>query len=150
MSDGITLRDVAPDDVAAVADVLKQATRLAYVFMPWTHTDESFGEFVAAMIPEWSSVRVAVAEGTVVGFACLHGDYLDQLFVAPAWQGKGIGSRLLDDTKRLQPLGFHLHTFEKNQAARRFYEARGLVACGHGFSEQEQEPDVMYRWGPDA
>lgn len=150
MSDGITLRDVAPDDVEAVADVLKQATRQAYVFMPWTHADKSFGDFVAATIPEWSSVRVAVAEGAVVGFACLHGDYLDQLFVAPAWQGKGIGSRLLDDTKRLRPLGFHLHTFEKNHAARRFYETRGLVACGHGFSEQEQEPDVMYRWSPDA
>jgi len=150
MNEGITLRDVAPDDVEAVADVLKQATRRAYVFMTWDHDDDSFGDFVAAMLPEWSSVRVAVAEGKVVGFACLQGDLLDQLFIAPEWQGKGIGSRLLDDTKKRRPQGFHLHTFEKNLGARHFYEARGLVACGHGYSEQEQEPDVMYRWSPDA
>jgi len=148
MSNAATLRDFAPGDLDAVADILRCATRKAYSFMAWTHTDDSFAAFIAHTLPTWDAVRVAVADYRPVGFACLEGDLLDQLFVLPDWQGKGIGSLLLDDIKTLRPAGFRLYTFQKNLAARAFYEHRGFVETGRGFSEQEQEADIAYRWDP--
>lgn len=148
MNAGIVVRDYRPGDLEAVADILRSATRLAYSFMAWTHSDDSYADFIAATLETWDAVRVAEAGGNPVGFACLEGDLLDQLFVLPSWQGQGVGSLLLDDIKRLRPKGFRLYTFEKNLAARAFYEKRGLVETGRGFSEQEQEADIAYRWEP--
>ena len=148
MSAAVALRDAAPADLPAIAEILKQATRKAYTFMAWTHEDASYLAFVTGTFPTWSHVRVAEVDGDVVGFACLEGDLLDQLFVRPDWQGRGVGGRLLDDVKALKPAGFTLYTFEKNHAARRFYARRGLVETGHGFSEEEQEADVAMRWTP--
>lgn len=148
MSAAVALRDAVEADLRGIADVLKQATRTAYTFMAWTHDDPSYLAFVTGTFPTWSHVRVAEADGRIVGFACLEGDLLDQLFVLPDWQGRGVGGRLLDDVKALKPAGFTLYTFEKNLAARRFYARRGLVETGRGFSEEEQEADVAMRWTP--
>ena len=148
MTAAVTVRDLAPGDLEAVAGILRAATRQAYVFMAWTHSDDSFGQFIERTLPTWDHVRVATFDGQAVGFACLEGDLLDQLFVLPDWQGRGIGSRLFDDIKRLRPAGFRLYTFEKNHAARAFYERRGCIETGRGFSEQEQEADIAYRWEP--
>ena len=148
MSPAVAVRDAAPADLPAIAEVLKQATREAYTFMAWTHDDASYLAFVTRTFPTWSHVRVAEADGAVVGFACLEGDLLYQLFVLPDRQGRGVGSRLLDDVKALKPAGFTLYTFEKNLATRRFYERRGFVETGRGFSEEEQEADVAMRWIP--
>jgi hypothetical protein len=40
--------------------------------------------------------------------------------------------------------------FQRNAAARRFYEARGLelVALGDGSENEEGEPDALYEWRP--
>ncbi len=142
------LRDATAQDVAALADILRSATRQAYNFMAWTHSDESFDDFIGRSLSGWDAVRIAESEGEAMGFACLEGDLVDQLFVRPAWQGKGVGGLLLDDIKRLRPAGFRLYTFQKNLAARAFYEKHGLVETGRGFSEQEQEADIAYRWDP--
>ena len=148
MSPVIALRDYAPGDLEAVAGILREATRQAYSFMAWTHDDDSYAAFITRTLPTWNHVRVATGDGAPVGFACLEGGLLDQLFVLPPWQGKGVGSLLLEDVKTLRPGGFRLYTFEKNHAARAFYEKRGLVETGRGFSEEEQEADVAYRWEP--
>jgi len=150
MSATVTVRDVAPGDLPSMAKTLRQSTRTAYTFLSWTHDDDSYATFVEATLPTWSAVRVAAADGAVVGFACLRDDLLDQLFVLPAWQGRGVGGLLFDDIKRLRPSGFTLYTFEKNHAARRFYEHRGCVEAGRGFSEEEQESDILYAWTPDG
>ncbi len=41
-----------------------------------------------------------------------------------------------------------LWTFQKNTSARRFYEARGFVVIEEtdGSTNEEREPDVLYRW----
>jgi GNAT superfamily N-acetyltransferase len=148
MSGAITVRGYRPGDLAAVAEILRSATRQAYTFMAWTHNDDSFADFIADTLETWDAVRVAEAGTAPVGFACLEGDLLDQLFVLPAWQGRGVGGLLLDDIKKLRPEGFRLYTFQKNLVARAFYEKRGLVETGRGFSEQEQEADIAYRWEP--
>lgn len=41
-----------------------------------------------------------------------------------------------------------LYTFQRNSAARAFYEGHGFVAEAYddGSRNEEKEPDVLYRW----
>ena len=75
---------------------------------------------------------------------------LDQLYVAPGWIGRGLGSRLLAVAKERRPGGLDLYTFQANVRARRFYEARGfvVVATGDGAGNEEGQPDIRYAWRP--
>ena len=146
----VPVRDAVQDDIPAIADILMHSSRLAYTFMPWTHSDDDFTEFVSASFDDWDAVRIAEARCRVVGFHCLYEDVVDQLFVAPEAQRHGVGSRLLHDVMALRPTGFTLRTFRANRGARAFYEACGLVAIDFGHSEEENEPDVTYRWSPSS
>lgn len=93
----------------------------------------------------------ATLDGAVVGLLGLEGDWIDRLYVAPDAQGLGVGTRLLDEARRLRPDGFRLFTHQKNARARRFYERAGLVAVRLGISPApESEPDVEYRWAGRA
>lgn len=144
---GTRLRDAVVQDRTAIAAILRDATRAAYRFMAWPHTDRSFEAFVDDAMARWDSVRVAATDdGTIVGFLCLEGPLIDQLFVAPQHQKQGVGSQLLDDAKSHCPKGLSLHTFQANRSARGFYEKRGFRAIGFGISEAEGEPDVTYVW----
>ncbi len=144
----LSVRDAVHDDIPAVADILMRSSRRAYTFMPWAHSDDDFVDFVRASFDEWKIVRIAEADQGPAGFHCLLKDVVDQLFVAPEAQRRGIGSALLCDVMALRPKGFTLRTFRANRAARAFYGDRGLVAIEFGFSEAENEPDVTYRWCP--
>jgi len=88
----------------------------------------------------------------VAGFMALEGDLVEHLYVAPAFQGWGIGDKLVALAKLLCPEGLKLWTFTPNARARRFYEARGFRASQFtdGTRNEEREPDVLYTWSPSA
>jgi len=103
-------------------------------------TDETWARLLA---PE-GAVRGLVAEaddGTLVGLAhyVLHprtwtvGDacYLEDLFVAPAARGSGVGRELIDGVaERARAAGctrVYWHTHRDNAAARRLYDSFGLA-----------------------
>ncbi len=83
----------------------------------------------------------------VIGFLALRAGWIDQLYVAPGQQGRGIGSRLIALAKAASPV-LQLWTFQRNAGARRFYEHHGFVAVEtrDGSDNEEQEPDIRYRW----
>ncbi len=94
------------------------------------------------------SLFVADDGGTLVAMLALHlpKRYLDQLFVAPAYQGLNIGRQLLAFTRRQLPDEIELRCVRENEKAWRWYEREGFV------HEQEQvEPMTgfvmkYYRW----
>ncbi len=83
----------------------------------------------------------------VVGIIAYTSNWINQLYVLPEMQGRGIGSTLLavaqTDATHLQ-----LWTFQKNALARQFYEAKGFVSIKQtdGSENEEKEPDVLYAW----
>ena len=95
------------------------------------------------------SVHLADADGEIVGFAARDGAWLMHLYVKPGWTGRSIGTNLLRivlaDAAFATPV-LRLHTFARNEGARRFYERHGFVAVafGDGSGNQEGEPDVRY------
>src|SRR5262249_59203567 len=83
----------------------------------------------------------------MVGVIAFGAGWVDQLYVLPSMQRRGVGSHLLGVAQR-EFDQLQLWTFQCNVAARRFYEAKGfvLVQETNGTRNEEQEPDALYRW----
>lgn len=119
---------------------------------PWLearmgHTAEEDRRFFEGAIAKENDVWVAV-EREVLGFLAMARDRLGWLYVDPPAWGKGVGSALLDKAKSLSPEGLTLHTHQRNERARTFYERRGFRAVEFGVSPPpENEPDVSYVFG---
>ena len=66
----------------------------------------------------------------------------------PEAQGRGTGSTLLQKAMECAGGLLELWTFQRNHAARRFYERHGFTAVvfTDGADNEEREPDVLYRW----
>ena len=93
---------------------------------------------------------IAVNGETVLGVMALTGAEIDQLHVAPEFQGQGVGSALLEKARELSPEWLGLFTHQRNGKAMRFYEAKGFSAIRFGTSPApENEPDVRYEWRRD-
>jgi ribosomal protein S18 acetylase RimI-like enzyme len=94
------------------------------------------------------SLFVADDDGAVAAMLALHLPklYLDQLFVAPEYQGRDIGRRLLGFTRQLLPDEIRLRCVRENEKAWRWYEREGFV-----FEKEAVEPMTgfvmkCYRW----
>jgi ribosomal protein S18 acetylase RimI-like enzyme len=86
--------------------------------------------------------------GTLAAMLALHlpNRYLDQLFVAPEYQGKGVGRMLLAFTRKHLPDEIWLRCVRENEKAWRWYEREGFV-----FEKETVEPMTgftmkYYRW----
>jgi GNAT superfamily N-acetyltransferase len=121
-------------------------------YLPKLHSDAETASWMETTVLALPDVAVAEVDGQVVGFAAVEGDLLAHLYVAPGLQGRGIGSALLEWTKELRPAGFRFWVFQRNEAARRFYEARGcrLIELTDGAENEEREPDALYEWVPPS
>jgi GNAT superfamily N-acetyltransferase len=144
----LVLRPAEPGEADRVADVYLAARRGAVPAMPpLVHPEPDVRRWLAGRVAD-DEVWVAAASGAVVGFARLTEDWLDDLYLDPAWTGRGIGGSLLELAKARRPDGFGLWVFESNTRARRFYARHGLVEVERtdGSGNEEKAPDVRMEW----
>src|SRR5258708_16136259 len=94
------------------------------------------------------SLFVADDDGVLAAMLALHlpNFYLDQLFVAPQYQGQSLGRRLLAFTRTHLPDEIWLRCVRGNEKAWRWYEREGFV-----FEKEQVEPMTgfvmkYYRW----
>jgi GNAT superfamily N-acetyltransferase len=144
------LRAGSAGDAPDLTRLFLAARREAMPYLPELHTDEETAEWMERDVLRTHEVAVAEADGRIAGFAALDGDLLGHLYVDPPRQGQGIGSALFDCVKKSRPNGFRFWVFQRNEAARRFYEARGgrVVELTDGAGNEEREPDALYEWLP--
>ena len=92
-------------------------------------------------------VWVVELEDRPVGFMAMNSDFIDQLYIDPDFQRRGIGRSLLEFAREQSPAHLWLYTLQVNVNARAFYEKNGFVAEKFGVSPPpESEPDVEYHW----
>jgi GNAT superfamily N-acetyltransferase len=94
------------------------------------------------------SLFVADDGGQLAAMLALHlpKKYLDQLFVAPEYQGRDLGRKLLAFTRQCLPDEIELRCVRENDKAWRWYEREGFV-----FEQEQVEPMTgfvmkYYRW----
>ena len=83
------------------------------------------------------SLFVADDDGAIAAMLALHISdvYLDQLFVAPEYQGRNIGRQLLAFTRQQLPDEISLRCVRENEKAWRWYEREGFI-----FETEQVEP----------
>ena len=94
------------------------------------------------------SLFVADDHGTLAAMLALHlpKQHLDQLFVAPEYQGRNLGRQLLAFTRQQLPDEIRLRCVRENEKAWRWYEREGFV-----FEKEQVDPMTgfvmkYYRW----
>jgi ribosomal protein S18 acetylase RimI-like enzyme len=143
----LTIRRARPNDAAAIADIWLASFKTTYPFAP-AHTDDEVHAWVADVLLPGTESWIAEDGDMAIGFMALGDASVEQLYLLPAWTGRGIGSRLVRLAQQRRAAGLQLWTFQVNDAARRFYERHGFraVELTDGAGNEERQPDVRYAW----
>ena len=119
----MNVRPATAEDAATIAEIFVAAARAAW-------GDEAGAALDAMTAPALEGGELVVEDGgRVVGFAVVQGCVLDLLYTRPEAWGRGAGRALLVAAEHtLREAGcveVTLWTEERNQAARRIYQASG-------------------------
>jgi GNAT superfamily N-acetyltransferase len=89
----------------------------------------------------------ALAGDELVGVIAYRKGWIEQLYVLPDHQSRGIGSLFIYRAQEAMD-EIRLWTFQRNMPARRFYERHGFMAERQtdGARNEEREPDMLYYW----
>ena len=145
--DGFEIRRADVADANAIASVHRLARRGAVPDLPELHTPEEDLAFFRDRVLKECEVWVALAGNAVLGFCALKDGWIEHLYVAPAHQRRGLGTRFLHLAMQRRP-ALRLWTFQRDRRACGFYEKHGFVARERtdGLGNEEREPDVLYAW----
>jgi len=144
------LRPASASDASAVAELLLASRRAFLPYAPIAHPDADVHRWVREQLIPAGTVTVWEHESQITGvLATSHdqtGSWIDQLYVLPGFDGRGIGAALLRHAHKQLARPIRLYTFQQNARARLFYQRHGYkaIALSDGQSNEERCPDVLY------
>ena len=149
MKEAISVRPATDADASGVFDVLYSSRK---EFLPYAclRTEDDVRHWTRTVLIPGGGVDLAIADGKIVGVvatAQVDGmGWITQLYVAPAYVGRGIGAALLSHALASLCRPVRLWCFQRNTRARRFYERRGFepIRFTDGSGNEERCPDVLY------
>jgi putative acetyltransferase len=143
----MTIRRLELSDMDAAALVHRTALLHALPIFEGLHTAEEDRWYFRERVFPVCEVFGAFDDSTLVGIIAFRRDWIDQLYVLPGLQGRGVGTALLD-IARSTCSSLHAWTFQRNAVARSFYESRKFLKIREtdGLDNAEKEPDILYFW----
>ena len=149
MSDNFLIRDYRPEDfdpVTILWRISREKSLPEFQQRKGHFFFEDQNYFHNHVLKE-NKVFVVEMDRRPVAFMAMREDFIDQLYVHPDFQNRGIGKALLDHARQFSPEHIWLYTLQINVNARVFYEKNGFIAEKFGISPPpESEPDVEYHW----
>lgn len=110
MSAGVTIRPATRGDVPVILELIRGLAEYERLAHECVATEAALAETLFGARPQ-AEVLIATADGTPAGFALFfsnystflakQGIYLEDLFVKPAFRGRGIGKELLVQLAKL-------------------------------------------------
>jgi putative acetyltransferase len=144
---GIAVRRLDPEEIEPASRVQRAAFDAALPWLAGPHTPEEDAGFWRDHVGATCRVWGIGPPGGLLGVMAVAPGWIEQLYVLPEAQGRGVGSALLAGAQAAQA-ELSLWTFQRNVRAQAFYEERGfrLVRETDGSENMEREPDALYRW----
>jgi GNAT superfamily N-acetyltransferase len=137
-------------EMDAAARIHREAFDQALPWLKGLHTPDEDRWFFRERVFRECEVWGAFDGAAMIGIIAFREGWIDQLYVLPAFHGRGLGTQLLEVAQRAFA-SLQLWTFQRNAQARGFYQARGFVLIEEtdGARNEEREPDALYRWTDD-
>lgn len=134
-------------DIANIVMVYRITRAHNLSAIPNIHSLEEDLDYFSRTIFKKNTVVAAKDNGKIVGFCAFRKGWVDHLYVLPEHQGRNIGKSLLNQAKEANAQ-LRIWVFQKNEAARKFYEKNGftLIKQTDGQTNEEHEPDALYQW----
>ena len=152
MSENFFIRDYRPEDFEAVTILWRIAREksLPEFQRAKGHFFYEDQDYFRDHVLKDNQLWVTDMDDHPIAFMAMRDEFIDQLYVHPDYQNRGIGKALLDLARQLHPEHVWLYTLQININACMFYEKNGFVAEKFGLSPPpESEPDVEYHWRKD-
>jgi ribosomal protein S18 acetylase RimI-like enzyme len=141
----LRFRPLGKGDVKAISAIHHRACMIAYRFINWSYSLQQVEQWYAGKFAEWTWTLAAFdADTAMAGFIALTGRHVDQLYIDPPRQRRGIGSALLDRALKDSLGRITLDVFEENAPARAFYERHGFQGRDRWMNKEEGAFDLLY------
>jgi GNAT superfamily N-acetyltransferase len=139
-------RPAVAADLDVVADVWHESARAMDGAPPELPTRDQLRSRIDEELLSGWDLHVAVQDGETVGMLALKPAeaILDQLFVLPGVQRRGVGLMLLKTAVESMPEGFTLRTASVNRKARSFYQKAGLNLLNESSHPRTGAPVCIY------
>lgn len=138
------IREFRTEDTDAVLAIWLDASLASHAFIDaafWRGNVQAMRDVYLPLARTW----VYEKEGEVVGFISMNGEYVAALFVAPKWQGRRVGTTLLNHAKTLSSV-LRLAVYTENTAACRFYARHGFTLVQERLDETTGHREQVMRW----
>lgn len=142
------IRPSAAEDMDALLEIWLSATLVSHDFIPASFWRAQLQDMRHFYLP-YSQVWVYERAGAVTGFYALVEEQLAAIFVAPAYQGQGIGKCLLNHAKS-QRSSLLLQVYQRNHKSLAFYESQGFAIEAERVDEATGQPEYDMRWMRDT
>jgi len=121
----LKIRKYKEEDMERLLEIWLESSSIAHDFLGLDQLKEQKNLIRDTYLP-MAETWVVEEDGEIQGFISLLDHYVGGLFLHPDQQGLGIGRRLIE--KAFQEKGFlTVGVYEKNLAARKFYERMGFL-----------------------
>lgn len=139
-----TIRQATEKDIDDLVEIWYKASVIAHDFIPeayWQKNKEAMGN---TYLPH-SEMYVSTARNGLTGFVALVDDCLAAIFVSPEFQGKGVGSLLLEEAKNHRNK-LCLRVYKKNSNSVGFYKSKGFSIVSESIDEATGEEEFLMEW----
>lgn len=138
------IRPYTPEDAARLLAIWRAASEQAHFFFTAEQLDAQ-QRLVADVYLSKAEISVATLSGAPVGFIGLLGSFVGGLFVAPEFQGRGIGRALVAHAMRLKGDVLELEVYARNPGAQAFYRRLGFVERARRATDDNGLPLTLIR-----
>ena len=137
------IRKFCDNDINRVITIWFDANMDSHNFVNPEYWKEKYNE-VKSMIPQ-AEVYVYESDDIIKGFIGLDGDYIAGIFVDKIYRSEGIGTALMNFTKKIHNI-LILSVYEKNKSAVRFYEKSGFIIESTGTDSDTLQTEYTMLW----
>lgn len=141
------IRKAEHADIKALVAIFNTARATAMPWLPKLHSYAGDLKFFENRVLTQYHVDLVEVDGQTAGFISYAGDWLEQLYIDPAHQRRGLGTALMARAKASADY-LQLWVFLQNTEAQAFYAKHGFVEAERtdGSNNEERCPDIRMVW----
>ena len=132
------IRPITEADIPALKALYVRSNNSVRLPLPKGYFENDSRLFVSKTIRE-AQTLVSIEENRIIGVVCFTEDFLEALFVEPAFFGRGIGTALLERALENKK-SLRLNVYRDNQRAISFYRRHAFRITSEGIDTGNRLP----------